>query len=232
MMTRPGGAVTKRPLHFIWITDCSGSMEGNKIESLNRAIREAVPHMISIAEENPHAEIFVRAIKFSNGATWHVSTPTEVHSFKWMDLKASGLTDMGKALKMVAEQLDPAIIGNRGLPPVLVLISDGQPTDDFGTGLKLLESTPWGKKAVRLSIAIGSDADIATLHKFMGNHSEMKPLEAKNAEDLVSFIKWASTVPIQASSSPKTKIGHEPAASPMPQPAMSSSKSADDDDVW
>lgn len=43
-----GGRMSTRPLHFVWIVDCSGSMsiEG-KIQSLNNAVRESIP---------PHAQ--------------------------------------------------------------------------------------------------------------------------------------------------------------------------------
>ena len=43
---RPGGGLeTKRDLHFFWLVDSSGSMTGQKINSLNYAIAEAIPRM-------------------------------------------------------------------------------------------------------------------------------------------------------------------------------------------
>ena len=42
MNALPGGAIATRPLHFIWILDTSGSMMGDKIQSLNFAIHEAI----------------------------------------------------------------------------------------------------------------------------------------------------------------------------------------------
>jgi len=124
MNRRPGGELATRPLHFIWIADCSGSMKTDgKIQSLNVAIREAIPHMQKVAAENPNAQVLVRAIRFSSGAQWHISQPTAVEDFKWEDLQADGVTDMGKALSMVAEQLKIPPMTDRALPPVLVLIS-------------------------------------------------------------------------------------------------------------
>jgi len=156
MSPRPGGELSSRPLHFIWIADCSGSMGvDGKIQSLNTAIREALPSMKQVADENPNADVFVRAIKFSSGAQWHVSQPTRIADFTWTDLTADGVTDLGKALSLVAEQLDVSKMGERCLPPVLVLVSDGQPTDDYESALENLLSLPWGKKAVRIAIAIG-----------------------------------------------------------------------------
>src|SRR5947209_4904366 len=62
----PGGEMAARPLHFFWIADCSGSMAGDKIQSLNTAIREAIPEMRRVAANNPNAQVLVRAIKFSS----------------------------------------------------------------------------------------------------------------------------------------------------------------------
>ena len=54
MTMRPGGELATRPLHFIWIADCSGSMAvDGKIQSLNTAIKEAIPNMQDVADENP-----------------------------------------------------------------------------------------------------------------------------------------------------------------------------------
>lgn len=184
MKKRPGGELATRPLHFIWICDCSGSMSvDGKIQELNFAIREAIPHIRRVADENPNAEVLARVIKFSSGAQWHVSQPAPVADFEWMDLNADGVTDMGKALSMVADQLKIPPMTERALPPVPVLTSDGQPTDDFESGLKALMDQPWGKKAVRIAIAIGEDADRTVLQEFIG-HPELKPLQANNPETL------------------------------------------------
>jgi uncharacterized protein YegL len=205
MAKLPGGSLARRPLHFVWITDCSGSMGyGGKIQSLNTAIREALPDMQDAAAENPNAEVMVRAVKFSSGASWHVANPVPVEQFRWDDLEANGVTDMGKALQLVAEQLDPEKMPPRALPPVLVLISDGHPTDDVSAGLRDLMAQPWGTKAVRIAIAIGDDAEKNVLQRFIG-HPELEPLQANNAESLVKFIKWVSTAVLKSASSPVSR---------------------------
>jgi uncharacterized protein YegL len=161
--------------------------------------------MQTVADENPNAEVLVRAITFSNGAQWHISQPTPVIDFKWVDLIADGITDMGKALSMIAEQMKIPPMTERALPPVLVLVSDGQPTDDFASGLKALLEQSWGKKAVRIAIAIGEDADLEILQKFIDHH-ELKPLQANNPEALMRHIKWASTAVLKAASSPASQV--------------------------
>jgi uncharacterized protein YegL len=205
MSELPGGKLATRPLHFVWICDCSGSMAvDGKIQALNTAIREAIPHMQQVADENPNAQVLVRALKFSSGAQWHISQPTPIEDFQWTDLSAEGVTDMGRALAMAADQLKIPPMSDRALPPVLVLVSDGQPTDDFATGLKALLELPWGKRAVRVAIAIGQDADHEVLQKFIA-HPELKPLQANNPEALVRHIRWVSTAVVKSVSQPASQ---------------------------
>ncbi len=233
MAKRPGGELATRPLHFIWIADCSGSMSGDKIQALNFAIRDAIPHMQKVADDNPNAQVLVRALAFSSGAQWHLSQPTPVADFKWTDLKAGGVTDMGKAFATVADQLKIPPMTERALPPVLVLMSDGQPTDDWETGLQTLMNTPWGKKSVRIAIAIGSDADRNVLQSFIGN-SELQPLEANNPEALVKHIKWVSTAVLKSASSPASQTAAAAAGVnvPIPAPPDPNQGPASPGDVW
>lgn len=230
----PGGAISNRPLHFFYICDCSGSMSiDGKIQALNYAVRSTIPAMRDAASDNIHAQVLVRVLKFSSGAQWHIAQPTPIEKFEWNDLTTNGVTDMGKALSMVAEQLEMKNMPNRSLPPVLILITDGQPTDDFDGGLKKLLEQPWGKKAVRIGISIGQDADNEVLQKFIA-HPELTPYSANNAEQLVELIKWASTSVLQAASSPASQSKNAaPIAGnvPIPQaPVFSNISSVDD--VW
>ncbi|MFN6499109.1 MAG: hypothetical protein RMX65_019215 [Nostoc sp. DedQUE01] len=475
MVRRPGGELATRPLHFIWLCDTSGSMSiDGKIEALNNAIRQALPQMRQVADENPNANVLVRALKFSHGAEWHIPNPTSLDNFGWSDLIADPLekpkldivfmvdtsgsmsdeinavksscvafadriikeganvrlglvgfgigghrggsiatykvhnlsrytigiwsltspqdfkkniqslslglfggggcylanrdtvdifpyvvrtfddssndkavsstlesfmerfkprnfednsqnsrilviisdeignneglsdivsqlksaaitahvlgvpkrngahesianmtggkfwdiskskgeqdfstllgtvaeaiakevtrklangtvsagTDMGTGLEMVAQQLKIPPMTDRALPPVLVLISDGQPTDDFASGLKALMAQPWGKKAVRIAIAIGKDAELDVLQDFIGN-LEIKPLQANNPDALVKYIKWASTAVLKAASSPATLTTSASASGitvPIAAPPIPESDSAAD--VW
>ncbi len=228
---RPGGKLATRPLHFIWIVDCSGSMSvDGKIQALNTAIREAIPHMQRVADDNPNADVLVRAIKFSNGAQWHISRPTPIADFKWIDLTSDGLTDMGKALSMLADQLKIPPMTDRALPPVLVLISDGEPTDDFGAGLSALMNLPWGKKAVRIAISVGEDANQEILQQFIAI-ADIQPLQANNADQLVRYIKWVSTAVLKSASSPASQVNNaRPSGVNVPIPPLPEPSSAAD--VW
>lgn len=191
-MKRPGGELASRPLHFIWIVDCSGSMYGEKIGTVNNAIRECIPAMRDEANNNPNAQLLVRTLRFATGANWISSTPVDIADFAWDDLDADGLTDLGKAYDLLAGQLSIPPMPERALPPVLVLLSDGQPVDDYKKSFAKLSQLPWFKKSVRVAISIGQDADDDVLREFTGNREMV--LQANNAETLVDMIKWSSTL--------------------------------------
>jgi uncharacterized protein YegL len=147
MAVRPGGEYAGRPLHVIWLLDCSGSMAiSGKIEALNNAIREVIPAMRKAAEGNPEVQFYVRVIRFSTGATWHIAEPTLLNDFKWVDLHAEGETDLGQAFALLTEEMSNMPPEARMLPPQIVLISDGKPTDDWKGALQALLNVPWGRR--------------------------------------------------------------------------------------
>jgi uncharacterized protein YegL len=220
MAMRPGGAYAGRPLHVIWLLDGSGSMAfSGKIEALNNAIREVIPAMRKAAEGNPEVQFYVRVIRFASGASWHIAEPTLLDDFKWVDLDAEGETDLGQAFALLAMELSTMPANARMLPPQLVLISDGKPTDDWKPALQALLDVPWGRRAVRQAIAIGQDADQETLRKFVDN-PEKPVLRVDNAEQLVRYFRYVST------SVTATPAGKDAAAAPV------MSAPSPDDDAW
>jgi uncharacterized protein YegL len=163
-----------------------------KMQALNVAMREMLPHLVEVADLNPHSRVLVRVIGFSTGATWHEAAPTDVHDFRWNDLTAQGYTDLGAALDLLADALASERMETRALPPAIVLISDGMPTDDWTGGLDRLLAQPWGARSVRVAVGIGRDADFEALTTFIGR-DDTPPLSASNPEQLVQMIRWAST---------------------------------------
>ena len=191
MSERPGSTLAARPLHFFIVADCSGSMASDgKMQALNNAIRETIPHLVDVAAQNPHARMLARSIAFSSGARWHIEQPVPVDQLQWTDLGTDGYTDLGAALDLLAPQLRVPPMEERALPPAVLLISDGMPTDKPALGRFLDE--PMGRLAVRMAVGIGRDADLEVLERFMGS-SEIGPVTANNPEQLVRMIRWAST---------------------------------------
>lgn len=193
--------VQRRVLHLMLALDCSNSMRGEKIKSLNYAMRAALPAMRKAAEDNPEADVVLRILRFSDDAAW-LSGSKPLHEAEWEDLEARGLTSLGAALTLLAQELTPERLSGRILPPILILVSDGQPTDDYRAGFAAFEAAPLIKSgAARVAIAIGPDVDRPVLQRFIGENGG-PPLEARDAGELVNRMRWASSVTIQAASRP------------------------------
>ncbi len=190
-------------------------------------------HVLGVARNNgAHEQIAAR----TGGRFWSIGDVHGIHSFEGIldDVAgtiaeevskqlAGGLTslgtDMGAALRLAATELRVPPMAPRALPPVLSLVSDGQPTDDFDAALTELLALPWGKKAVRVAIGIGHDADLDVLQRFIAN-PEIKPLHALNADQLTRYIRWVSTAVLAAASAPPSQdrasvhTGNVPVPSP------------------
>lgn len=215
---RPGSALSRRPLHFIILADCSGSMAADgKMIALNTAIRETLPHLSEVASANPHAQLLVRCIAFSSGARWHLSHPMEVDDVVWSDLECGGYTDLGAATRLLSDALTVPPMETRAMPPAVILVSDGMPTDDFESALTALEALPWGRRAVRVAVGIGRDADYDVLVRFMGAGPDAVPATASNPEQLVDAIRWASVHASRAASQVSPQ-----ASAPPPPPIQES----------
>lgn len=224
-LQRPGGELATRPIHFFWVVDCSGSMYGEKIGIVNNTIQECIPEMRSAADNNPNAQLLIRALQFSSGASWITSGPVSIEDYGWEDMDASGLTELGKAFDLLVAQLSIPPMPERALPPVIVLLSDGQPTDDYKRSMENLKKLPWFRKAVKIAISIGQDADDEVLIEFTGNKELV--LQANNAAALEKMIKWASTTASMVSApSSKPMNSAFPSAPAVSVPTVADSKAS------
>ena len=217
---RIGPSLARRPLHLFWLIDASGSMSvDGKMPALNAAIRESIPHLRDAVDDHPGIELLVRVVSFAHDASWHVETPTTIDAFQWADLAHvdKGTTELGRAIHLVTEAIIELEEVGRGLPPVMILVSDGKPTDfkqpSFGGSLRALEETLWGRKASRIAIGIGEDADDETLRRFIG-HDEVSPIRADRPEEIAHYIRWASTVLVGET----VRGGRAPEQSPVADP--------------
>lgn len=183
--------LARQPLHLFLLLDCSGSMAAEgKIQALNMAVREALPHLGDVDETNPHAELFLRAIVFSTGARWHIADPTPIEDIVWENVAAGGYTDLGSALQLLQPELQMPPLARNALPPAIVLVSDGMPTDEYESALESLLTTVGGRMSLRVAVAIGRQADRETLRTFMGGN---EPLAASNPEQLADAIRTAAS---------------------------------------
>jgi uncharacterized protein YegL len=181
-----------RPLPVILLLDSSGSMEGDKINILNAAVREMLQSFAS--EDDISAAIHVGVIQFGRTVGWHQPLlPVEDVINQWSDLTASGKTPLGQALTLLQDSLeDRNIVSSRAYRPTIVLVSDGKPTDDWGGPMAELLASPRANKAARFAMGIGADADTTTLSAFIKSESNSKVFEAHEAGRIQKFFRFVT----------------------------------------
>ncbi len=131
----------RKVMTLFYVVDTSGSMAGEKLGSVNSAMEEAIQSDLpEISAANDDAEIKVAIMQFSSGCSWitPASGPIGIGDVIWNDLQAYGLTDLGAACL----ELDNKLSRNEFLQsqtgayaPVILLFSDGGPTDNWQKGL-------------------------------------------------------------------------------------------------
>lgn len=193
--------IARKTMVLFFLVDTSGSMYGDKIGSLNDAIRETVPDLKDLSSGNPDAAIKIAALQFDTDAQWLYPQPVDSEDFLWNDLQAGGLTSFGLALNRLNEKLSKTQFlqeATGSYAPVLILLSDGEPTDEYQSALDNIRKNNWFKHAIKVAIAIGNDADKNVLAQFTGNSEAV--IEVHNKSALKSIIKFVSVTSSQVNS--------------------------------
>jgi uncharacterized protein YegL len=175
-------------LHVFLLLDVSGSMSGSKIQNLNEAVSVMIREFSNL--ENSEKAIKVTIITFGGEARLNFP-PTRASEVIWTDLGPAGGTPMGSALKLARTLIeDNNIVKKRDYRPVVVLVSDGQPTDEWKSPLKEFINGGRTSKCERMAIAIGRDADEGILNKFLegSGHSLMYAADAQMLHEHFRFI--------------------------------------------
>lgn len=194
-------AIARKTMTLFFLVDTSGSMYGEKIGSLNEAVRETIPDLNDLSVSNPDAAIKIAALQFDSEVKWLYPQPIEAEKFQWNNLQADGLTSLGAALdelngKLSKSQFMKEAAGSYA--PVIILLSDGGPTDDFDAALERIKKNNWFKHAIKVAIAIGNDADKNVLAQFAGTSEAV--FEVHNKAALRAIIKFVSVTSSQVNS--------------------------------
>ena len=195
LMKRP--EIPRKMCPVIFLLDTSGSMSGAPIGAVNRAIENVLPELITMNDSNADNEIKVAVMSFDYDAKWIVGetellSPEDVQS-SWRDLDATGYTSMGAAFRALNDKLSVSHgfmqRASGSVAPVLFLLSDGEPTDDYRAGLQTLQQNNWYKIAVRVAVGYG-EANDEILREFTGNEGTV--LHTNDANDLKKMIRFVA----------------------------------------
>jgi len=187
--------IPRKMCPVIFLLDTSGSMDGAPIGAVNAAIESVLPELISMNDSNPDNEIKVAIMTFDFDANWkyggdELLLPEDIQN-SWNDLDANGPTSMGAAFHELNEKLSISHgfmqHASGSVAPVLFLLSDGAPTDDYMAGLQKLKNNNWYKVAVRVAVGYGKSND-DVLRDFTMNSETV--IHTENPSELKNMIKF------------------------------------------
>jgi uncharacterized protein YegL len=143
-------------------------MSGEPIE----AVKNGVQVMVSLLRQNPQAQetAYLSVITFGSSAQ-QIIPLTDLASFQTPDIKASGMTAMGEALKVVSQCIDKEVATTTATTkgdwkPLVFILTDGAPTDDWQAGLSEFKKR---KVAYTVACAAGNGADTSALKQITDN---------------------------------------------------------------
>ncbi|MDQ1142183.1 vWA domain-containing protein [Pedobacter agri] len=177
-----------RRLPVYLLLDTSGSMSGEPIE----AVKNGVQVMISSLRQNPQAieTAFLSVITFDSAAQ-QIIPLTDLASFQMVDLRATGVTALGEALKLVSNRIENEVAKTTteqkgDWKPLVFIMTDGVPTDDWLPGLAEFKKQ---KVAFTVACAAGSGADTTVLKQITEN---VVSLDTADSASIGKFFQWVT----------------------------------------
>ena len=182
-----------KPLPVVLLLDTSGSMYGDKISSLNAAVRKMLGTFTK--EESQANEFLVSIITFGGTASLAYS-PTPASELAYTNLSADAGTPLGAAIDVAKTLIeDREQTPSRAYRPLVVLVSDGVPTDSWESKLNHFIQDGRSAKCDRMALGIGREAydgpGRATLERFIAGTGH-QVFEAEDAGEIHNFFKFVT----------------------------------------
>lgn len=177
-----------RRLPVYLLLDTSGSMSGEPIE----AVKNGVQVLVSTLRQDPYAleTAYLSVITFDSSAR-QVVPLTELASFQPPNIQATGTTALGEALTLLAQRID-AEVGKTTAEqkgdwkPLVFVMTDGSPTDDWQKGLSDLKKV---KTGLIIACAAGPNANTNDLKQIT---EVVVQLDTADSSTIKAFFKWVS----------------------------------------
>lgn len=163
-------------------------MAGEPIE----ALKNGVQVMISSLRQNPQAieTAYISVITFDSMAR-QIIPLTDLASFQMVDIRASGTTSLGEALRLVSNKIDTEVAKTTteqkgDWKPLVFIMTDGIPTDDWQGGLTEFKKR---KTAYTVACGAGSGADTTILKQITDN---VVGLDNADSQSISKFFTWVT----------------------------------------
>lgn len=191
-------AVRRLPVYLL--LDASASMYGAPIMAVNEGVKLLHDQLMEmpIAVET----VWVSMITFGTEAVQRVNL-IPVTEFQPMELEAEGTTSLGAAFELLEKSLDEEIHSGSATEkgdwrPLVYLLTDGDPTDDWEVVVERLNSRKEKRVGTIVALACGEEVDETVLKQIT---SHVVRMENVNVDYLKNFFKWVSQSVSEASAS-------------------------------
>ncbi len=163
-------------------------MTGEPIE----AVKNGVQVLLSTLRQDPYAleTAFLSVITFDSAARQIVPL-SELSMFQMPDIQATGTTSLGGALSLLAERVNSEVAKTTAdvkgdWKPLVFLMTDGEPTDDWKRGLADFQKQRYG---MVVACAAGSAANTSVLKQIT---EVVVQLDTADSSTIKAFFKWVS----------------------------------------
>ena len=174
-----------------FLIDASENMVGEKIEAINKTMPEIISMIKDMADDYVDIETKIATLRFGGDASWETPLPVGLEEYKYQNISAGGEAVMGKAFFELASKLDKKAFLSTPVGvhiPIMILLSDGKPCDDYNAGLEALRNNKYFSLGIRIAFAIGKDANMDFLAEFTGNRELV--IESNNMGFLKRSIRY------------------------------------------
>lgn len=204
-------SVSKKSLVIFFLIDTSRSMVGKKIGELNTVMEELIPEIRKVGEAD--TDVKVAVLTFGTQVRWMYSEPILIEDFEWSRLRADGVTNMGEAFRELSARMSRNSFLNSpslSFAPVIFLMTDGYPSDDYKEALDELKQNSWYKYGLKAALGIGNEANDEMLEEFTGSKDTV--VHAYSGGQLAQMIKIIAVTSAQIGSKSMTlsdDVNHE-----------------------
>ena len=152
--------ITKQKLHVMMIVDTSRSMQGERINQVNKSIADIHKYLVELQSENTNVDFYISIMTFANKAEFLEGCKgVNVNEMTPPKLKAIGYSNLHCAYEELAPILNKESSGGimpdfGGIAPIILLLTDGHPSKNTESQLENLKKLPWFNAALRYGIAI------------------------------------------------------------------------------